>query len=187
MVNDDGLDTMAACALESLRVGAIRDDDTNLGLEVAAPNRVDDRLQIGAGAGNQDPEFDRRIFRHRIGSEKRNAALSARHFADDMGSILATPQMGDDSIGLARGHDRDHAEAVVEGAIHLAARDPAEPLNQAEDRRYRPTVAPDDRASVFRHHARQVFDHAAAGNIRKAVYPETFEQFDHDARVDQSR
>ena len=66
MLDDRRFDSVAAGALESLRVGAIRDDEADFGFEVAAQNRVDDGLQIGAGAGNQDAEFDRRIFRHRI-------------------------------------------------------------------------------------------------------------------------
>ena len=66
MVDDHRLDSVTARALESLRVGAIRDHDADFGFEFAAHDRVDDRLQIGAVAGNQDAEFDRRICRHRI-------------------------------------------------------------------------------------------------------------------------
>ena len=132
MVDDRRLDSVAAGALESLRVGAIRYDETDFGLEIAAQNRVDDRLQVGAGAGNQDAEFDRRIFRHRIsrGSANRHSALAAPYFADNICPIFAAAQMSDDAVGLARGHDRDHPEAVVEGAIHFGARDFAKALNQ---------------------------------------------------------
>ena len=186
MLDDLRRDSVAAGALESLRVRTIRYDETDFGLEVAAQNRVDDSLQVGAGAGNQDAEFDRRIFRHRIsrGSANRHSALTAPHFADNIGGIFAAAQMSDDAIGLARGHNRDHPEAVVEGAIHLGARDFAKPLKQSENRRHRPAAPLDDRASVLGHHARQIFEHAAAGDIREAVYFEALEKFADDFRID---
>src|SRR5208282_4253866 len=59
IVDGHRLDSVAAGALESLRVGPIRYDETDFSLEIAAQDCVDYRLQIGAGAGNQDAEFDR--------------------------------------------------------------------------------------------------------------------------------
>ncbi len=93
--------------------------------------------------------------------------------------------MRDDAIGLARRHDRDHPEAVVERAIHFGARDFTEALQQTEDWRRRPTAALDDCAGVNRHHARQVFEHAAAGDVRESVHFEAIEQLGHNLRVDQ--
>src|SRR5208282_5329041 len=89
-----------ARALESLRLGAIRNDEPDFGFEIAVQNRVDDGLQIGAAAGNQDAEFDRRIFRHRIarGSADRHSALAARNFADHVGGKFAAAQMSNDAI-----------------------------------------------------------------------------------------
>src|SRR5271154_4465646 len=189
MVDDRRLDSVTARALESLRLGAIRNDETDFGFEIAVQNRVDDGLQIGAAAGNQDAEFDRRIFRHRInrGSAKRHSTLAPSYFADDVGGKFAAAQMRNDAIGLARRHNRDHSEAVVEGAIHLGAVDFPEALNQAEYRRRWPTAALDDGASIRRHHARQIFEHAAAGYIRETIYFEALEQFDDYLRVDERR
>src|SRR5208337_5061119 len=186
MVDDRRLDSAAAGALETLRVGAIGYDEADFGLEIAAQNRVDDSLQIGAGTGNQDAEFDRRIFRHRIsrGSANRHSALAARYFADNIGRQFAAAQMSDDAISLTRRRDRDHPQAVIEGAIHLGLSNFAEALNQAENRGSRPTAPLDDCTGVRGHYARHVFEHAAAGDIRKAVYFESLEQLDDNFRVD---
>ncbi len=56
--------------------------------------------------------------------------------------------MIDYAIGLARGRNSHHPEAVVEGPIHFCAVDFAEALEDPENRRRRPTAALED-ARVF--------------------------------------
>ena len=195
MFDNDRSDTASACPFETVRSRLVRDYDADIGLEVAAIDRVDDRLQIGALARNEDAELNRRSRSFDDGvdavvienSGNRNTACAARHFADDVGALLARAQMFNDRIGVIGSGNRDHAEAIVERAIHFGLIDFAEPRDEIEDRRHSPGAAADSRVQVLRHHPRQILDDTAAGDIRQALEREAIEKIKHGLRIDAGR
>ena len=77
-----GRNGVALRAFQSLHAGAVGNHDANFGLQFAAHDRIDDRLQVGARAGNQYAQFDRRMLCHRVScslppSRHRSARLRA--------------------------------------------------------------------------------------------------------------
>ena len=80
-------------------------------------------------------------------------------------------------VGVRGRADDDHADAHVEGSVHLRFGDASDLLHDAEDRRHGPTPALDFDRSAFGQDARDVFDEAAARYVR--------ERFD-DAGVEQT-
>jgi hypothetical protein len=65
MLDDAGWDAVAASTLQTLHAGAVGNHDADLGAQLTTSGGVDDRLQVGAGAGNQYSQFDRRALCHR--------------------------------------------------------------------------------------------------------------------------
>ena len=70
MADDERFDARAAREVEPTGIGAVRDDDDDARVELAALDRGDERLEIAAAAGNEHAKAARRgRLRHRaIGS-----------------------------------------------------------------------------------------------------------------------
>src|SRR5579884_1836671 len=81
MLDDAGRDTVAARTLESLGGGAVRDDEADFSTQLVALDGVDYSLQIGAGAGNQHPQPNRRPLLHRAMLPCGMPRVSAYHHA----------------------------------------------------------------------------------------------------------
>ena len=69
LINDECLDTRGTCAVEPTGIGAIRDDDGDPRREPMLLDRIDERLEIAAPAGDEDANrralpFRRRDLRH---------------------------------------------------------------------------------------------------------------------------
>jgi len=169
MLDDAGWDALAARTLQPLHAGAVGNHDADLGAQLATSGGVDDRLQVGAGAEISTPSFDRRALCHRclapfaanrVGLEQHSSALAAatlRPGRQDKRRTQAA-QMSDHGVGLARRHDRDHAEAVVEGAIHLSLADSSMRAMRSKIGGTGQTAALHDRFDPGRQHARQILD-----------------------------
>ena len=156
---------VALRAFESLHAGAVGDHDANFGPQFAALDRVDDRLQVGASAGNQYSQFDRRPLCHRVSCslppsrlEQHGSAPAAAKLSDKVRRSAQAAQMSDDRVGVTGRHHGDHSEAVVKRAIHFGRVDSSEPRDEIENGRHRPTTATHHRFDSFGQHARQVLD-----------------------------
>src|SRR3984957_5282120 len=110
------------------------------------------------------------------GSRYRHAARAAGYLTDDERALLPQSQIFHDRVRLAGRNNRNHAEAIVEGAIHLTLFDFAETRDQIEDRRNGPGAAPNRRVQILRHHTRQILDHPAAGDVGEPLDCEAIEQ-----------
>src|SRR5579862_3452033 len=105
-------------------------------------------------------------------SIENHPAVAAAQLAYNIGWLAAAAQMSDDAIGFGGGNHGDHAETVVESAIHFRLIDFADAADEVEDRRYRPAPALNPGGKFRGNNAGQVFDHAATGNIRQTLYGE---------------
>ena len=79
-------------------------------------------------------------------------------------------QQGQRPVDVRRRHQRDHADAHVEGAVHLGLVDLAATLHQVEDRLGPPGAAVQRRRQVLRQHAGQVGRQPAPGDVAEAVH-----------------
>ena len=82
----------------------------------------------------------------------------------------------DRSLGVACAAHDNQPHTHVERAKHLVARDLAAFLQQAEERWNRPRAQIDLRRASLGKRPRQVFGHAAAGDVRQALDHASVEQ-----------
>src|SRR5262249_24655736 len=120
-------------------------------------------------------------------SDEFDTASVAHDFADDVGRLVSAAQVADHRIGFVRPSDGDHAEAVVESAIHFDSFDMPMPLDHREDRRHRPASSADNSMQTPRHRTGQVFYDSAAGDVGETPQAKATENRAYDRRVDARR
>ncbi len=81
----------------------------------------------------------------------------------------------------------DHADAAVEGAIHLVTGNVAGLLQPAEHRRPLPALLVDHRLGVGRQDARDVFPEAATGDVGQSVDLALLDELEHRFHIDTGR
>ena len=80
----------------------------------------------------------------------RCAPRTATDFADNKTFFTDARDGMHHGIGLFFAYDEDHAQSIIECAIHFVLGNAADLLNQLEDRRHRPALTFDDRAPAVR-------------------------------------
>src|SRR2546426_3964504 len=78
-----------------------------------------------------------------------DASLSLPNLADQRISLPHLSQGSLDAIDVALADHEDHPQTVIESPIHLCLRNRSRPLDQLKDRRHRPTMPLDPRASSW--------------------------------------
>src|SRR5262245_60501457 len=75
---------------------------------------------------------------------------TATYFADHKTLFTDARDRVHHGIGLSFAYDEDHAQSIIESAIHFGLGNAADLLNQLEDRRHRPALTFDDGAPAVR-------------------------------------
>ena len=156
-------------------VGFVAQNQFNLGIEFFRLNGVDNRLKIGTAAGEQNR--DRNLSCHIILRTNRYALRALANFTDDKTALANAFQHSHHRVGVLFVHDENHAQAHIERRLHLRLGDRADFLNQAEDRRHRPTCPLNHRMPPLRQYPRQISANTAAGDMRCAFDGKRAEQF----------
>ena len=96
-------------------------------------------------------------------------------------------EQGQRFFKLIRRQGDDHADATVEGAVHLVAGDVAGLLQPAEHRRPLPALLVDHRLGVGGQYARNVLPETAAGDVGEGVDLALLDELEHGFHVDAGR
>ena len=106
-------------ARQTVGVRFVAQHDLDLRVELFRLDRIDDRLQIGAAAGNQNA--DRNLPCHKFPQERmRRAARAAANFADHKGTFRRSClSVRMHAVGMFLADHQDQAQTIVERAIHL--------------------------------------------------------------------
>ena len=75
-----------------------------------------------------------------------------------------------DDIGFIFRDHSNHADAAVEGAVHLHLFDIAVLLQPLKNARHAPAIGVDNRTGILGKHTRQVLQQAAAGDVCQCMY-----------------
>ena len=161
--------------------GAVRDDDGDGRVEPPRRDGVDDRLQVAAASGDQDADR----ARPRRGVTRTAPTRSPATTKPTRNAFGSPPSISvfEHPLGVARRADDDQADAHVEGAEHLVARDRAALLHAAgraaaPTQRLRSISAAQPSGRI----ARQILGDAAAGDVRHPLDPVALEQRPHQRR-----
>src|SRR5256714_11419190 len=92
-----------------------------------------------------------------------------------------------DCVGVRGRADDDHADAHVEGSVHLRFGDVADLLHDAEDRGHGPTAACDFDGGAFGQDARDVLKESAARDVRERLDDSGVEQTFERSKVTEVR
>ncbi len=139
-------------------VGAIRNDDGDLGVETVFGDGVGDGQEIRASAGEEDAEA--------LHLYMTRGAAGADHFADFVPRALSACRGSCRPFSHRRARDdEDHADAEIEGAAPIGFGDVADFAQEIEDRQHGPGSDLDSDAEPFRQNARSVVGDASAGDV----------------------
>ena len=121
VVHQLGGELVALGALERLGVCPVADHDADFRRYAAVFDRVDDRLQVGAATRGEDCQ--RKGFRHRCASPRSVHELDSRRAAHDVpdheGALAPAAEERKYAVCRPRGNRQDHAEPLVERAVHF--------------------------------------------------------------------
>ncbi len=119
MVEHFGRNPVVLARTRPISVRFVAQDQFNFGVELFRLDGVDDRLQIGAAAGNQNP--DRNLPCHIILSERnRCAARSFANLADDESLLAHRFSMRIDAVGsVFVPTTRIMPRPIIERRVHL--------------------------------------------------------------------
>ena len=163
VVDHEGGQARGARARQGRALGDVGPDDGEARrAELAPPAAIDERLQVGAAAGDQDADV------HRGANSTGASGASAGATSPTANTRSPAPSSSATASARPLGRDADeHADPHVEGAQHLVVGDVAAAREQAEDGRHLPAAEADAELEpgVGRQHARRVVDQAAAGDV----------------------
>src|SRR5215472_4841084 len=109
-------------------IGTIAQHEFNFGIESVGRDRIDDRLQVRAAAGNK--HRDREFLCHESFSGADNRALrSFPYFADHVTLLAEFRDRLQHSIAVTFRDHKSHTQSVVKSTIHFVLRDRADLLN----------------------------------------------------------
>ena len=180
MVNHCGGDAGLCSPLQAAGIRPVTDDGTNLNRQPVIGNGIDNGLQIAALSGYQDDDGEWRGCRvhGRLVACVDNPGFTGSLFdvANDAGIFTQAGKMVECRLCLVGSYTNDHANAAIEGAVHLRGLDIAGALQPVKYRGWLPCTCIDYGTGIVREYPWQVFGQAASGNVGECMNADLAEQ-----------
>src|SRR5207302_7606187 len=171
---------------EAVSVGSVTQHELNRRAQLIRFNGVDDRLKIGAVAGNEDSNGN--FSWHKIYlCVEADAPVAFPNFTDHKMWLAPIFERLCNRADICFSDNENHPEPVIKSLVHFILGDPTELLNQAKNRRRLRRVAIDPSSSPFGQDPREVSGNSTAGDMSGALDAIARKQRSNNSGIDARR